>query len=686
MEEWKSRVKERKRKGVREDGLQEVAQSRDVETLLHDNFYFGLFQGLDVREIIWLLGDEPLNSLFIYDHCRRTAERATWSIPWPVLFLLGYRHKKHRYLSKKVPDPRQVIDFVAEAIDKIKWRAHFAGTADSGQHRCLRYKKRVAHFTGLVSPEIAGLCYQIRSSIMTSLSASIAKARQSTKRKWANVLPIELAARHWLAVSQWCAVPTDKCGGFALISVEVLQEIQSELLAGPWYRVFGACCAEQTWRSLTPQYRRLSREIANVDDRVSEALLCGSLAEGHRRLPSTLIHTCKTHKDPGEVAFRAVHSSSRHSFMGIMCWISLVLKQALAKFPHLLESSDAFIDRISKVKMEENDVFLHMDLKDFFMTGSSQFLVHHASLIIPMRLRQVFRKALKFILDNQYITAHLFPQQWWRVVVGSGMGLKCSSDVSDAAFLHAIELSGLGLLSSRAAERFGIISYSRYRDNLLFVLKPDFEKIRSLKANIQSNIVPYAGTLEEASHIGITFLDLNIVKDHRWKSSGFVSFNPYFKPTSLIQVLSCSSAHKACVHESWMKAYVLRLYRHSSCLIWFRTMKSHFLYKLRKAGIDQALVTNIDRATKFTFPTKSTLYFGTDSRGGSDEENRKGGCIWVKLPFHPVWAECVSKGLRNLSSLPSVIEILQDLDPNCDGLRVAWCLKMPSLGGIVRKY
>ena len=394
------------------------------------------------------------------------------------------------------------------------------------------------------------------------------------------------------------------------------------------------------------------------------------------------MHTCKSHKEPGKVSFRSVHGSHRHAFTGIMSWLSLVLQDALKKWKHLVDSSDRFLDRLKGVRIEHDDVFLHMDLKDLFMTGSGYFLVHHASLLVTENFRAIFRDALTFVLSSQFIVTNLFPGQVWRVQVGSGMGLRCSSHVSNAAFLHAVELCGLSLLSTASKERFGILSYTRYFDNLCFVLKPDFNKIRSLKRLIEEGIGPYKGTLEEASHVGVTFLDVNVVKDDRWRQTGVISYNPYLKPTSLLQVLSTRSMHSSSTHGAWMKAYILRLRKHSSSLSWFRTMKEHVLYRLRKAGTDQAIVTLIDRSSHFTFPVE--IPQALQCSVPRPIRNRS---IWLKLPFHPVYASCINKGLREFSQEPEHLRILQSfVDPQCTGVRAAWLLCMPTLASVVRRF
>ena len=50
--------------------------------------------------------------------------------------------------------------------------------------------------------------------------------------------------------------------------------------------------------------------------------------------------------------------------------------------------------------MDEDDVIMHMDLKDFFMTGTDEFLTHHASLLVPLRFREVFRSFLDVFAEQ----------------------------------------------------------------------------------------------------------------------------------------------------------------------------------------------------------------------------------------------------------------------------------------------
>ena len=185
----------------------------------------------------------------------------------------------------------------------------------------------------------------------------------------------------------------------------------------------------------------------------------------------------------------------------------------------------------------------------------------------------------------------------WKVESGTGMGLRSSADVANCAFMHAVEMVGLGALCNATRQRYGIKHYIRDFDNLLFVCSPDFSRITALRDRLMHQLAPYTCTVEEASHIGVTFLDLSLVKDDH----GRISFAPFVKPTCLRQVLSFSSHHHPSIHAAWMRSYMMNIRKHSSSLRSFAHAKGVILCRLRDAGVDHSFLDLLDRplATHF---------------------------------------------------------------------------------------
>ena len=149
-----------------------------LTNLLHDKFYWRLLQGLDVQEINLFLGDDPLNSVFVYSHTTHSAERATFAIPWPVLFLFGFMHKKHRYIGDKLLGLEVIVRNVGEAMNKIRWKAFF-NNSENRRHQCpkaLLFPRKWARFCKQSEPEVNNVCYVLGRCILTVAHSAISNA------------------------------------------------------------------------------------------------------------------------------------------------------------------------------------------------------------------------------------------------------------------------------------------------------------------------------------------------------------------------------------------------------------------------------------------------------------------------------------------------------------------------------
>ena len=518
---------------------------------------------------------------------------------------------------------------------------------------------------------------------MSSALLEAAKFAIHAGKKGGNTLPIELAGYAWLLHSGYIAIPTDKEGGFALVLRNDLVDVHTHLLSGAWYSSFGSgsTILEKTFASLSHRYLALAGEVSKVDSRISRQSISNSLDFGHKHLASRLINTIKTHKGAGAIAFRPVHASSSHCFLGLMSWVSLVISESLAKFSHLISSSDQFIKRLDNFRVGPQDFILHMDVKDLFMVGKPAFLVHHTSLIVPSKIRHVFRQALSFLLNNQYITSKIFPNQFWKVESGTGMGLRSSADVANAAFLHFVEQCGLGLLCSASRLRYGIKHYVRYFDNLLFICEPAFDKVKQLKLHLEQHLSPYRCVLGEVSSVGVAFLDLHIVKDAQYECTGKLSYHPLIKPTSLRQVLSVYSHHHSSIHGAWMKAYIHNMRKHASSLSHFRFAQSEILSRLLSGGVDRSIVDALQVATAHTFKIDIPGLSQCSSTVASTHEQARS--FYLKLPFHSLYASALDKVLRNFSNHRGYRALVKQHLGSDINFRTAWCLRDPTLISLV---
>ena len=126
-----------------------------------------------------------------------------------------------------------------------------------------------------------------------------------------------------------------------------------------------------------------------------------------------------------------------------------------------------------------------MDLNDFFMTGDADFITKSAASLFEGALADPLSDLMGYILDHQYVRSPFIPDMIFKVVQGSGMGLRHSAGLSNAAFCAHAEVKGVGIATASFQRKFGIKCYLRYVDNLFFIVKLDWVKIRALVEELQ---------------------------------------------------------------------------------------------------------------------------------------------------------------------------------------------------------
>ena len=184
--------------------------------------------------------------------------------------------------------------------------------------------------------------------------------------------------------------------------------------------------------------------------------------------------------------------------------------------------------------------------------------------------------------------------------------------------------------------------------------------------------------LEEGSHVGVAFLDVNLLKDAAYESSGKLSFSPAIKATALNQVLSLSSAHSPSTHYAWMRAYLSRMRRLSSSLVWYNTCKEHILRKLLRAGIDHSFVDTLARSSICTYPASMTA--------SSKARLPLNHSMWIKLPFHQCWHGEINRCLKLFCADSSISMQMHSIFGHALDVRVAWMLVTPTLTNVISKF
>ena len=132
---------------------------------------------------------------------------------------------------------------------------------------------------------------------------------------------------------------------------------------------------------------------------------------------------------------------------GGMRYVSSLLRPFLAQQPHLLRDSHDLLCQLRGIAVLENDRFLKIDIKYYFMSGEHHHLIRHSSQAIECPVsRQAYATLLGAILRNQLISVEGVAN---RLRVDNTMGHWNGLALFGGRYRHSGPLHGRGELRNK---------------------------------------------------------------------------------------------------------------------------------------------------------------------------------------------------------------------------------------------
>lgn len=205
------------------------------------------------------------------------------------------------------------------------------------------------------------------------------------------------------------------------------------------------------------------------------------------------------------------------------------------------------------------------------------------SKCFPDNLQVVARNLIDVVLRNQVVTVPGVPKHW-KVKVGTGMGLRCSGELSDCRFFKLAEEHFA--TNSEVRQKFGILFYCRFKDDGFFIIDSsrasclEFSNVLRRKASY-FRIVFDSVSLSEA-----TMLDTTFFKGPGWRKTGRLDYRQHVTDTRQWRPLLPCSAHPKMVHETWPIAQAKRICNRFSSFNLGKKAAHEFLQSSHAVGID----------------------------------------------------------------------------------------------------
>lgn len=621
--------------------------------------FMQLMRHATARDWLWIERFSAVQKqvyIFLPDNRECAHPVGDYRLPWPIVYLLGRYHRKHLFMSRAVPKLRSLGDAVTEFENKLRWKWSFRKSEVAKPSILVKSRTTPKFIGGSMEPmeqvakmHLEAVLRNLRAQVMEQGEQLVAKARAS-KRTWCNTPPLVSVALKLMKDLDITALPTDKDGGFCLISRSELGKLRKSSLESEQYEEVQA---DANMTNVANKYVSLCKKVGEY---MEEENLAGQLTKSlfNGKLCGVLKNTIKTHKAAGAVSLRPIHATSNWAFKGLAMWVTSRLRIRNLEIPHVVKSGQNFVQSISKlVAMGNSTLFVKLDLKDFFLSGTPDQLVRDCIKGFAGAESKLMEESLDLLLWHQYITAGEFPDRKWRSRIGSGMGLVHSGDLMDWVFYSRCEKwfsEFPGTLWSH-----GISRYYRYRDDIL-ILGTTTAGVRDFLEEMRSRASYFVIGVDEASRDGVKFLNVKVSRDGRHFRCA-----PFTKCTALLRPLDVSSMHVPHVHLAWPKAQVASLGKLANS----------------EAGVEEAKQAFISRMRHFAAPNV-LLRVLQDTESRSDQCNRgrsaRPTSMWIRLPYHPVWFCCLNRLIGKFSRDDTIKALFfWSFDEHMPCLRIAWC-------------
>ena len=273
--------------------------------------------------------------IYYYNHETRCVDQPCRdSAPWPVLWILARFHPRHIWCVKSLPNVVNCKASLNIFANRIRWRWFFRDKPKQQFSICVPPHGRTRVCTHLVAPSLDTWISSLKRCLTELFIKSSRTA--SRDRSFCNKILLVNFGLEILSKSGLEAVANDKDGGYSLVDPNVLTNVHLQLLMNGQYFETDIMNRDRRCAKASLSYSILCKRVEDLEQEPELArVLKKSLSTPGASIEVQLVTSCKSHKPPGAVKFRNIHSAPRHAFAGLAMWSASQHREHLKQFPTL---------------------------------------------------------------------------------------------------------------------------------------------------------------------------------------------------------------------------------------------------------------------------------------------------------------------------------------------------------------
>ena len=270
---------------------------------------------------------------------------------------------------------------------------------------------------------------------------------------------------------------------------------------------------------------------------------------GKRRSISRVIPNVNTHKQPGNMGLRIIHSSPGLCIRPAMRWNSEHIRQFFSDKPHLRHDTD---DLLYKAYSQ----WLFPILQSCCALISATTLCQEVMLRSQIWRPDVFHNISRLVPELSFSVSFLNKLLLSMAVNRRGkFGKEPVWDfhvqVKCPTWRFTSSLRSTSLWIQKSVRNTTSFFHSRFKDDALYIVDSRRELHLQFMEQLKAKAGVYGIDFESISYETVDMLDVALFKGRKWRLTGRLDHSPYVIPSSQWRPLLCSSYHAPAVHLAW---------------------------------------------------------------------------------------------------------------------------------------
>ena len=272
------------------------------------------------------------------------------------------------------------------------------------------------------------------------------------------------------------------------------------------------------------------------------------------------------------------------------------------RIPSYTKDSSSIIALCENTTLDQDVILVTIDVQSLYLNiphqegidSALQHLFGQKEEREDIPFPKDFARALcRIVLEHNIFE---FNGRMYKQVRGTAMGTRMAPAYANL-FLDSLERK---LLTNQPLQP---IVWRRYIDDILCIWHGTTESLDSFLMQL-NGVHPTIKFTWEISESRVIFLDLEIFKGNRFRTTGKLDTRLHFKETNKFQYLPFNSAHPRPVMKGLVKGEITRALRASSDDLAFETTKAKIVRHLQQRGYPRKLLHDIAKTIAFTNRTK----------------------------------------------------------------------------------